>query len=117
MESTTPDGAFLSQLAPLLPDSLTLYRVSFRVRTALKKEASAHLWVNVLGLDGQKLLTNRYSPLPSNSHWQELHYDFLAPSTTRQVRLGGSLGGVGKVWYDDFRLQAASLDTVSYAPN
>ena len=62
LESSTPSGAFVSQLAPLRTDSLTLYQVSFRVRTALKKEASTHLWVNVLGPDGEKLLANQYPP-------------------------------------------------------
>ena len=114
LESTTPEGQFFSQLAPLQPDSLSLYQVSFRVRTALDEEANVHLWLNVLGMEGEKMLANRYTTLTGTNNWQEQRYTFLAPSTTRQVRVGGSLAGVGRVWYDDFQLQVASLDTVTY---
>ena len=117
LESAGP-GASFSQLFELAPDSATVYELSFRIKTELGDSSRAHVWANQLAAPGQRVAGAQGGPLTGESDWRTYRHDIVVTPRTRAVRVGGSLAGAGRAWFDDFAFRPVELDTadVTLAP-
>lgn len=100
------DGTHFFQLAPLYPDALGQYELSFRVKTeGLQEKTVGFVWVNLLDADSTMLFETGWGRYEGTKDWTSYTYTFFVPSNTTFIKVGGSITGEGTLWFDDFELK------------
>lgn len=104
--SSNSNGLYFSQQAPLRPDSLCQYELSFKVKTkGLKKGSTGFVWINLLDADRAMVLETGWGRYKGTKDWTSYSYTFLVPSNTKAIKVGGTISGKGTLWFDDFELK------------
>ena len=118
MHSSVDRGRSVSQLAPLPHRTLTRYAIDARIKTTLAEGGEFRFWTDLLDHDEERLIGTRFDLHTDSTAWDTFTYYFLADTTLRHVRLGGSVSGEGTVWLDDIRIRPAPLDfdTITTTP-
>lgn len=99
--SAIPGEAFVKQKFSAAAFAGKTVRFSAYFRSQDLKQYGAGLWVRVDGNGYQKAWNRQDDLVRGTQTWTKAAYTFAVPADARDIEVGVSVGGTGRVWVDD----------------